>query len=186
MPKSTPISIDSGVNPFYICLKLSEMKKTLLLIFTLVSLSILAQTFNLVKNVNTNPDNGYVSINCSFKEVNGKLYYVFPDQASSKNALYVSDGTSAGTNMISPNNVNITSNLIAGGNKLYFYASDGINGVEPWVSDGTTAGTFMLKNINPSTNDNSSQTMFLSFLSADANKAFFKGNDGLTGDELWT
>ncbi len=35
--------------------------------------------------------------------------------------------------------------------KLYFSASDGIAGTEPWVSDGTEAGTFMLKDINPGT-----------------------------------
>ncbi|MBP6455384.1 MAG: T9SS type A sorting domain-containing protein [Chitinophagaceae bacterium] len=144
-----------------------------------------AQTFNLVKNVNLSPDNGYVSINCSFKELNGKLYYIFPEQASSKNTLYETDGTNVGTNRITPANVNITSNLIVGGNKIYFFASDGLNGVEPWVSDGTTAGTFMLKNINASTDDNFAETMFLTFLSADSSKAFFKGNDGTTGEELW-
>ncbi len=162
------------------------MKKLLLIIAsTLFSLAINAQTFQLVKNVNTSPDNAQLNVNCSFREMGGKLYYVYIDQATTKQTLFVSDGTSAGTNAISPSNVNVEGHIIVGGNKIYFFATDGINGKEPWVSDGTPAGTMMLKNINASTSDFDSQTYSSNFLSADSTKAFFKANDGTTGNELW-
>lgn len=156
------------------------------LLFTAIvcaSLFANAQSFQLVKDVN--PTAWKLDLNCSFREMNGKVYYVFTDELTAKNGLYVTDGTSAGTSKITPENVNVDGHLIIGGNKIYFFAYDGINGKEPWVSDGTTSGTQMLKNIHPNTNDYDFQLSNSSFLSADANKAFFIANDGTTGDELW-
>ncbi len=142
-----------------------------------------AQTFKLVKDIN--PTAWNLNLNCSFREMNGKVYYVFNDELTAKNGLYVTDGTSAGTYKITSDKVNVDGNLIVGGNKIYFFASDGTNGKEPWVSDGTTAGTKMLKNIHSNTSDTDFGLINSIFLSADANKAFFVANDGNTGNELW-
>ena len=142
------------------------------------------QTFQLVKD--ENPSDIGLSMNCSFREMNGKLYYLFTGESTLGNiALYTSDGTATGTYRISPSNVSVSGNIIISGNKIYFFATDGINGKEPWVSDGTLAGTQLLKNIHPTTVDNNFDTSSVRFLSADATKAFFIANDGTTGNELW-
>lgn len=156
------------------------------LIFTALvfaSLLVNAQSFNLVKDIN--PTVWNLNLNCSFREMNGKVYYVFTDELTGKNGIYVSNGTSAGTSKITPGNVNVDGHLIIGGNKIYFFASDGTNGKEPWVSDGTTSGTQMLKNIHPNTTDVDFGLINSNFISADANKAFFIANNGTSGDELW-
>jgi len=157
--------------------------KLLFLALFCVALFASGQSFQLVKDVN--PSAGGLNLNCSFREMNGKVYYVFTDEKTTKNSLFVTDGTSTGTSKITPENVNVDGHLIIGGNKIYFFASDGTNGKEPWVSDGTTAGTKMLKNIHSNTADTDFGLINSTFLSADANKAFFVANDGTTGDELW-
>jgi ELWxxDGT repeat protein len=142
-----------------------------------------AQSFQLVKDLN--PTAWRLDLNCAFVEMNGKVYYVFTDEFSGKNGIYVTNGASEGTSKITPENVNVDGHLIVGGNKIYFFAYDGTNGKEPWVSDGTTSGTQILKNIHPNTNDYDFQLSNSSFLSADANKAYFIANDGVSGNELW-
>lgn len=162
------------------------MKKIVLASALVIGSMVLnAQSFQLVSNINQSPDNGGLNMNCSFREMNGRLYYLFADQSIGKIALYTSDGTSSGTFRVSPPDLDIVGNMIQGGDKLYFFASDGVNGKEPWVSDGTLAGTQLLYNTNATTDPFDFNTYGAKFLSADSSKAFFVSNDGTTGDELW-
>jgi ELWxxDGT repeat protein len=87
-----------------------------------------------------------------------KLFFVGND-GETGNELWVSDGTEEGTKLV--RNIALTTRSFFPfsskhhigtviGDKLYFFATDGINGWEPWVSDGTSEGTYMLVNSNPS------------------------------------
>ena len=48
-------------------------------------------------------------------------------------------------------------------NKLFFTATDSVNGAELWVSDGTASGTKMVKDINTKATYNSSPTRLTSY-----------------------
>jgi ELWxxDGT repeat protein len=83
-------------------------------------------------------------------------------------------------------NINPTGNSNAAGftelnGKIYFAASDGVNGYELWSSDGTEAGTAMVKNINPNGDGLQTTIEFLKY----NNKLIFSANDGVTGKEIW-
>jgi ELWxxDGT repeat protein len=83
-------------------------------------------------------------------------------------------------------NINPTGNSNAAGftelnGKIYFAASDGVNGYELWSSDGTEAGTAMVKDINPNGDGLQTTIEFLKY----NNKLIFCGNDGVTGKEIW-
>lgn len=56
-------------------------------------------------------------------------------------------------NINASGNANIMHQTVFNG-KLYFSATDGVNGQELWVSDGTDAGTHFVKDINPSGSSN--------------------------------
>lgn len=72
------------------------------------------------------------------------------------------------------------SNLTVMGSKIYFAASDGVNGTELWVSDGTAAGTKMVKDIYPGSSSSSPY-----YLTVVLGKLVFRANDGANGTELW-
>jgi len=71
------------------------------------------------------------------------------------------------------------SDLTAIGTRLYFTASDGKHGREPWISDGTAAGTHLIKNISPGSYSSNARDYALV-----GNQVFFTAQDG-NGRELW-
>ncbi|MBK8365096.1 MAG: T9SS type A sorting domain-containing protein [Bacteroidetes bacterium] len=101
----------------------------------------------------------------SMKSVNGKVIYGQEGALQWEYELWATDGTPAGTALVKDINPNFASDLFssmtqAGADglkyenhvykdKLYFYADDGIHGMELWVSDATNAGTNMLYEFNP-------------------------------------
>jgi ELWxxDGT repeat protein len=66
------------------------------------------------------------------------------------------------------------------GDKVFFTANDGINGVQLWVSGGTAATTTLVKVIGSGTGE---QTPF-GFANVDG-VLYFSANDGVHGRELW-
>lgn len=97
--------------------------------------------------------------------------------------LWITDGTSGGTNLIKDINPGVGSStpqdLYKVGNSVIFSADDGTNGRELWRSDGTLAGTYMIKDINPTGSSDPE-----SFLKVGSNVLFF-ADDGVNGAELW-
>lgn len=74
--------------------------------------------------------------------------------------LWKTDGTEAGSGRVKDINpsgsslfdqAGIRGMFYSTGRKVYFGATDGVNGVELWQSDGTTAGTTMVKDLFPGT-----------------------------------
>ena len=64
--------------------------------------------------------------------------------------LWVTEGTAETTHKVSGTEgiLSYPNYLTAIGNNLFFSASDGVSGTEPWISDGTSEGTKRLKDIN--------------------------------------
>ena len=86
--------------------------------------------------------------------VDGKLLFVARGNIyTDEDALWVSDGTEAGTTEVSKISATGSNPRLAQfiklHNKLLFSANDDIHGSELWSSDGTTANTNLVKDINP-------------------------------------
>jgi ELWxxDGT repeat protein len=121
------------------------------------------------------------SSNCSpYQDLNGILLMLCrvspPGSFLHINDLWRSDGTEAGTSLISANNPTYLTN-VAG--TLFFAA--GTSG-QLWKSDGTTAGTTLVRNINPGYS-----SMFPAILNlTNVNGTlFFTGSDDYWEHELW-
>ena len=78
--------------------------------------------------------------------------------------LWITDGTESGTKILKDINPNGSGFQDDGrsyvrlgyfkmfNNEYYFFANDGVKGMELWKTDGTTAGTVLIKDINPGGN----------------------------------
>jgi ELWxxDGT repeat protein len=133
----------------------------------------------LVKNVNA----------AYLKNVDGTLFFAGTNKTSGME-LWKSDGTTAGTVMVKDINPGSAGSLTDwqlfngagnGNGRLYFFANDGVHGMEPWTSDGTAAGTALLKDINQDVNSGSSGGQFTNVNGL----VYFNAIDPVNGYELW-
>jgi ELWxxDGT repeat protein len=76
-------------------------------------------------------------------------FFFLGRQGGSKDSLFRSDGTTAGTVLVKQFVSTATPDFEIAGGKLFFIGTDPEDGREVWVSDGTEAGTFMVKDIVP-------------------------------------
>ena len=110
-------------------------------------------------------------------DVNGTLFFAATD--SSGRELWKSDGTAAGTAMVSssPDSPQQLTNV---NGTLFFTTFDSVNGDELWKSDGTGAGTVMLKGFDPG-----SPYSYITDMTSVNGTLFLTANDGTHGTELW-
>ena len=97
----------------------------------------------------------FINADVNFTEYNGKVYFIVPYvDVAPRQALYVSDGTEAGTTLVKTFLGIFTTGyqgLLVANGKLYFVIenSDGSRH-DLYVSDGTRAGTVLLKSLTGS------------------------------------
>ncbi|WP_257459922.1 ELWxxDGT repeat protein [Archangium lipolyticum] len=119
---------------------------------------------------------------------NAAFFLISCNPGSTDYALWKSDGTESGTGLvkdgplrISDGNSSIQETLAVDVNgTLFFWADDGVHGLEPWKSDGTTAGTVLIRDTVPARAGSDPE-----HLVAVGNTVFFSANDGSNSRRLW-
>ncbi|MBS1619181.1 MAG: T9SS type A sorting domain-containing protein [Bacteroidetes bacterium] len=147
-----------------------------------VGLSSSAQSPIIIKDINPGSLDGVV--NQTYLRVGDKIYF-WGNDGVTDNELWVTDGTAAGTTLVSeiipgPNGALVIDMLGTYQGKLVFMADDSIHGREPWISDGTPAGTFMLADVNPGTGHS-----IPAYPRECLGKLYFQADDGTHGQEPW-
>ena len=137
----------------------------------------------------------------NFIEFKDRLYFT-ADDGENGGELWVTDGTTDGTQLLAdihPNdgsdsfdNGSFPYGFTIAGDSLFFTADDGENGDELWVTDGTTKGTRLVLDINPGTTNGYFSPFEPSVdssnpreLTAVGDLLYFTADDGENGDELW-
>jgi ELWxxDGT repeat protein len=147
----------------------------------------------LVRDINLGSDYGFNSSNIYNLEVfKNKLYFSANDGVRGRE-LWISDGTTGGTQLVKNINTGRNSDgaprssnpygFTESNNKLFFTASDRVNGQELWVTNGTENGTKLVADINPGRGG--SVYSYSENLTEFNNKLYFSANDGVNGRELW-
>jgi ELWxxDGT repeat protein len=143
-------------------------------------------------NDNGNIETAYPS---NLVEFNGKLYFSAND-AENGNELYVSDGTTEGTQLLKDlypgeNNYGYSNNsspsdFVEFNDLLYFAATDDVHGYELFLTDGTTEGTQLVADINPGLSNYGYPNASVPYeLTVVDNELFFRADNGETGGELF-
>ena len=120
----------------------------------------------------------------AFTAMNGVAYFIAND-GSDGQELWKSDGTAAGTAMVSDiapgSPTSSLQSLTDVDGELYFVASEGPGSNQLWMSDGTAAGTSLVQNIAQTQN----QVSYPTILGAVNGSLYFSATDGVDGQQLW-
>ena len=114
---------------------------------------------------------------------NNQMFFIADDGIHSTEP-WISNGTSAGTNLLKDIRSGVGSGLgsnINAHGKIYFVAHDGITGEELWLSDGTSAGTKIVKDIFPGSDGSNPRYM----CEYGTNVYFFARSSDTSGMQLW-
>ncbi|MEP6846935.1 MAG: ELWxxDGT repeat protein, partial [Panacibacter sp.] len=109
---------------------------------------------------------------------NAIVFYVLFNYTTYINELWRSDGTAAGTFILS-SRLSYSHGLNIINNTAFFVAGDDLHGYELWESDGSAAGTKMVKDINPGTVNSNPAGMFIY-----KNEIYFAADNG-AGASFW-
>jgi ELWxxDGT repeat protein len=133
-----------------------------------------AQTITKVKEINPN-GNATPQYPFIYKALN-KMFFIADD--GTKKALWVSDGTESGTQLVEE--FQSASDFAEFNGKLFFRGYQNAQiGEELYVTDGTTGGTYLFKDIRPNGSSNPQNLhVFNGYL-------YFQANNGTDGEELW-
>lgn len=144
----------------------------------------------LVKDINpgSTTSGGIVTPNSSnptdLVTMGGTVYFAANDGADGTQ-LWRSDGTAAGTTMVTSLNASggglNPSDLLAVNGELYFTADDGTDGMQIWKTDGTTAGVTMVTNLKPTTGAANPAN-----LTDVGGTIYFTSNAGASGSQLYS
>jgi ELWxxDGT repeat protein len=120
----------------------------------------------------------------------GSIAYFGTEEAGNGPELWRTDGTPEGTFLVKDVNPGPASSEIklleplGRGNRVVFFANDGVHGVEPWVSSGTPGSTRLLKDLRPGPESSWPQGVTEPMIQA-GGLVYFAANDGQHGMELF-
>ena len=137
----------------------------------------------LVKDIKPGAASGMDQLNTgpNFENVNGTLFFIAED-AVNGHEIWKSDGTTAGTVMVSdfsgnPSNYPVGLTNVNG--TLFFSFNDGVRGEELWKTNGTANGTLLVKDVNPGAGGS-----YLSNLTSVGNTLYFTASANSVS-EVW-
>lgn len=143
---------------------------------------------SLLKDINPGMSSSIPGDYATFNLFNGKLYFdaITPSYGDE---LWVTDGTSAGTQMVAdiwPGPTSSTPGafgIVVYNNTMYLSASDSIHGDQLWTSDGTGAGTTLFKVLSSYVPNYSQPQRFILY---DGKMIFIANTDSINQEQLFS
>jgi ELWxxDGT repeat protein len=137
----------------------------------------------MVKDIYPGPAGSYPA-SYQFGPANvGRTLFFAANDGTHGTALWRSDSTAAGTEMVKQiytGSKSSLGDLTNVNGTLFFQASDGTHGSALWRSDGSAAGTQLVKDVGPESGYADS-----GFVTNVSGTFYFQASDGTHGDELW-